>query len=150
MKARSSPRAHAKKGVTPDMNVTPLVDVVLVLLIIFMVIAPITTGAFGVRIPPKPDDKDRQLQEATPDDVPVMLKVGDAGKITINDIDVRDDAFVHRLRRVLNAREDRIVYMDASDKARYGWVLKTIDSARESGADPVVLVPDNPARATKK
>ena len=57
--------SRRKGRVQPEMNVTPLVDVVLVLLIIFMILAPIITEAFVVRLPPKDDDKQAELEEAT-------------------------------------------------------------------------------------
>ena len=72
-----------KPRVQPEMNVTPLVDVVLVLLIIFMVLAPVMAKSFLVRLPPK-DDKEEQLDQANDPDKPLVLTVDAEGKTLIN------------------------------------------------------------------
>ena len=100
-----------KVKVKPDMNVTPLVDVVLVLLIIFMVLAPVMTEAFNVRLPPK-DDKDEQLDQVNDADKPLVLSVGDDGSVEVNTVALDRAELPERLRRMFNARPDNVLYLD--------------------------------------
>lgn len=130
----------AKKAkVHPEMNVTPLVDVVLVLLIIFMVLAPVMTEAFNVRLPPK-DDKDEQLDQVNDADQPLVLAVKDDGSIEVNTVTIEREEIPERLRRMFNARPDNVLYLDGADEAQYGRVLTAVDLARQAGAAPVVMI----------
>jgi biopolymer transport protein ExbD/biopolymer transport protein TolR len=128
-----------KAKVRPDMNVTPLVDVVLVLLIIFMVLAPVMTQAFFVRLPPK-DDKDEQLEQVNDPDKPIVLTVTDEGTYEVNALVIEPDELSDRLHRMFNARPDNVLYLDGEDDAPYGSVLQGIDLARTGGASPVVIL----------
>ncbi|MBX7079052.1 MAG: biopolymer transporter ExbD [Nannocystaceae bacterium] len=128
-----------KVKVKPDMNVTPLVDVVLVLLIIFMVLAPVMTEAFNVRLPPK-DDKDEQLDQVNDADKPLVLSVGDDGSVEVNTVALDRAELPERLRRMFNARPDNVLYLDGGDEAPYGAVLGAVDLARQGGAAPVVMI----------
>jgi biopolymer transport protein TolR len=129
----------AKPKVKPDMNVTPLVDVVLVLLIIFMVLAPVMTEAFNVRLPPK-DDKDEQLDDANDPNQPLVLSVGEDGSVEVNSVAIEQSELSDRLHRMFNARPDNMLYLDGADEATYGNVLSALDLARKGGATPVVLI----------
>ena len=129
----------SKPKVKPDMNVTPLVDVVLVLLIIFMVLAPVVTEAFNVRLPPK-DDKDEQLDDANDPNQPLVLSVGEDGSVEVNSVAIEQSELSDRLHRMFNARPDNMLYLDGADEATYGNVLSALDLARKGGATPVVLI----------
>jgi biopolymer transport protein ExbD len=137
---RRTLRTKGKVKIGPDMNVTPLVDVVLVLLIIFMVLAPLTTSSFGVRIPPKPDEKDQALAAVNDPDAVLVLKVESGEKVLINRVEVPTNELSNRLERMLNARKDRVLYMDGGNDVDYGVVLRVMDVARAGGASPVVLM----------
>jgi len=128
-----------KKRVRPDMNVTPLVDVVLVLLIIFMVLAPVMTKVFYVRVPPK-DDKDKQLEQAADPDQPLVLHVDEDGDTDVNGVELTHEELPERLHRMFNARPDNVLYLDGADAAPYGTVIKAVDLARSGGAKPVVVL----------
>ncbi len=128
-----------KAHVRPDMNVTPLVDVVLVLLIIFMVLAPVMTKSFWVRLPPQ-DDKDEQLQAANDPDKPLVLHVRGDGRVQVNGVDLSHDELSERLNRMFNARPDNVLYLDAADEAPYGMTLSAMDDARAGGASPIVIL----------
>ncbi len=128
-----------KAKVRPDMNVTPLVDVVLVLLIIFMVLAPVMTQAFFVRLPPK-DDKDDQLEQANDPTKPLVMSVTDEGGYEVNSVAIPEEEVSDRLHRMFNARTDNVLYLDGADDAPYGSVLHGIDLARSGGATPVVIL----------
>jgi biopolymer transport protein TolR len=132
-------RAKKRARAVPVMNVTPLVDVVLVLLIIFMVLAPVMTEAFDVRLPPK-DDKDEQLDDANDPNQPLVLSVGEDGSVEVNSVAIEQSELSDRLHRMFNARPDNMLYLDGADEATYGNVLSALDLARKGGATPVVLI----------
>ncbi|MFO7564641.1 MAG: biopolymer transporter ExbD [Enhygromyxa sp.] len=125
--------------VTPDMNVTPLVDVVLVLLIIFMVLAPVVSAHYLGRLPP-PDNQDQQLAEQNPDNKPLVLRVSERELadgatepvFSIGAIELEFDEAPHRLGRLLTGRADKVVYVDAADDTDYGYVLQAMSFARDA------------------
>jgi biopolymer transport protein ExbD len=122
------------KGVAPAMNVTPLVDVVLVLLIIFMVITPLLTKKFWVHTP-KQEKEEVTKQELQQDpDPPLVLRVGTGRTITVNGSDVGFEELSDRLKRMFAAREDHVLFFDADDDAEYGFAVEVMDRAREGGA----------------
>jgi biopolymer transport protein ExbD/biopolymer transport protein TolR len=128
-----------KAKVQPEMNVTPLVDVVLVLLIIFMVLAPVMAKSFWVRLPPK-DTKDEQLDQANDPDKPLVLSVAADGKTAVNKVDIDRAELSERLTRMFNGRPDNSLYLDAADDAEYGMVLGAVDLARGAQAFPIVIL----------
>src|SRR5215470_452826 len=122
------------KSVTPQMNVTPLVDVVLVLLIIFMVITPLLTKTFWIHTP-KQDQEEVKREELQQDPTPpLVLHVGAGRSILINGAAVEVDELSERLKRMFAARDDHVLFFDASDDAEYGFAVKVMDKAREGGA----------------
>lgn len=133
----NKPRA----AVSPEMNVTPLVDVVLVLLIIFMVLAPVMSAHYDAKLPP-PDDKDRELEEQVDPLEPLVLRVELDGSLHIGEVTLEADPeqAQQRIERVLNTRPNTLLYLDANDEASYEHVLIGLDTAKLAGARPVVLV----------
>lgn len=122
------------KGPAPDMNVTPLVDVVLVLLIIFMVMTPLANKRFWVHTP-KQEKQEVQKQEITADpEPPLVLRVEADTTIKVNGVAVAFDELPGRLRRMFAARDDHILFFDAADDAPYGFAVQAMDRAREGGA----------------
>ena len=128
-----------KPRIQPEMNVTPLVDVVLVLLIIFMVLAPVMSKSFWVRLPPK-DDKEEQLDQVNDPNKPLVLTIAADGKTLINKIEVEHDELTPKLIRMFNARPDNTLYLDGSDDAAFGNVLGAVDLARAAQARPIVFL----------
>ncbi|MBK7824659.1 biopolymer transporter ExbD [Nannocystis sp.] len=128
-----------KPRIQPEMNVTPLVDVVLVLLIIFMVLAPVMSKSFWVRLPPK-DDKEEQLDAANDPSKPLVLTIDAEGKTLINKIEVERSELPRKLIRMLNARPDNTLYLDGADEAEFGHVLSAVDLAKEAQAWPIVFL----------
>jgi len=129
----------SKAKVQPDMNVTPLVDVVLVLLIIFMVLAPVVSEAFYVQVPPK-DDTDKQLDAVNDAKQPLVLSVHQDGKVDVNSVDIDRNELATRLHRMFNARPDNVLYLDGHDEVPFRHVLTAIDEAREGSASPIVMI----------
>ena len=125
-----------KTGVRPTINVTPLVDVVLVLLIIFLVVTPMLTKHFTVQVPP-------QETEATPNtqsDDQVVLRLEANGALTINSEPIAIDALDLKLRRIFGAMDPDVVFFDAAEAAPFGEAVRVMDIARGAGAVTVGLV----------
>jgi biopolymer transport protein ExbD len=126
-------RAH------PEMNVTPLVDVVLVLLIIFMVLTAVLNEHFWVNVPEK--EKPSQIEPpAASGDEPLVVIVNRQGLIQINSDTYPDLEFPTRLKRMLVARGDRRVYFDAEDGVPFERAVQVLDLARGGGAAHVAVL----------
>jgi biopolymer transport protein ExbD len=122
------------------MNVTPLVDVVLVLLIIFMVVTPMMNEHFWIHIPSRPTDQTEPAAPDPADEGPIVVSVNAQGQIQINS-DVYPDAdFPVRLRRMLAARAERRVYFDAADDAPFERAVMALDLARGGGAAHIAVM----------
>jgi biopolymer transport protein TolR len=126
------------KGARPAINITPLVDVVLVLLIIFMVVTPLLTRQFWVSVP----KNEESAQKAPPGDEPLVLSVEPSGALKINREAVPADAARERLRRAFAGRGDHALYVSIDDAAPYGDALRAMDMAREAGASPIAIITD--------
>lgn len=127
-----------KKGAAaPHMNVTPLVDVVLVLLIIFMVAMPAMMKFFWIYVPPQ-----TQAEAAPPDaqSNPIVVTVNDRGEIRINQDVYPDAVFPTRLRGALVASGDRKIYFDAADEAPFERAVEAMDLARGAGAAHIAVM----------
>jgi biopolymer transport protein ExbD/biopolymer transport protein TolR len=122
------------KTVAPQMNVTPLVDVVLVLLIIFMVITPLLTKTFWIHTPKQEKEevtKEDLQKDPTP---PLVMRVGPNRSVQVNGAEVPFEELSDRLRRMFAARDDHVLFFDAADDAEYGFTVAAMDKAREGGA----------------
>ena len=133
------------EDIVPQMNVTPLVDVVLVLLITFMVITPLLTKTFWIHTPAERTEEVERV--VPPDDQPLVLRVARDGAVRINGVDVTVDELPARLRRIFAARDDHVLFFDADDDANYGLVMRVLDHAREGGAVTLGMLTTPPAGA---
>ncbi len=117
-----------------DINVTPLVDVVLVLLIIFMVVTPLLEKDIEVKVPDteQPDDP----TELPPQDQ-LIVALAEDGRIAINMEKIEDADYVNRLSRMVAAKPkgDRLVFFMAEEKTNYGKLIYALDGARKAGAE---------------
>ena len=118
-------------GTNGDINVTPLVDVVLVLLIIFMVVTPLLEKDIPVRTP---DSEKVEDVTNVPQDQ-LVVYVNRNGEMRINTEHVGQDDFVGRLKVLLDpkASVDRIVFIVAEDGCNYGKFVRVLDGARQAG-----------------
>ncbi|WP_437949772.1 biopolymer transporter ExbD [Sorangium sp. So ce296] len=142
----SAPQGGARKGgVAPSMNVTPLVDVVLVLLIIFMVVTPLLAKQFWLNLPKKDD---AAKLSPPPDEAlkPVVLTVDERGVIRINQAEVQRDELKERLARIFAARSDDVLYFDAEDEAAYAVAVEAMDAARMGGAKTIAVLTEKTGR----
>ena len=132
-----------KGDVRPTMNVTPLVDVVLVLLIIFMVVTPLLTKQFWLNLPKK-DDSAKDEPPPPESDGPVVLSVEKGGTLRLNRALVERGELEARLARVMAARKDPVLYFDADDDAPYGLTVEIMDLARRGGAHSIAILTEKP------
>jgi biopolymer transport protein ExbD len=119
-----------------EINVTPLVDVVLVLLIIFMVIIPLTQVGYAVNTPPKVET-DVQVPVASDQ---LILRIDAAGRIFINKEQVPEADFSRRFAEVIKNRESKIVFLAADGEVLYDKVADVIDRATDAGAKNIGIV----------
>jgi len=130
-------------GVVPQMNVTPLVDVVLVLLIIFMVITPLLAKTFWIHTP-KQEKEEVETREVPQDSTtPLVLRVGADRTLQLNGNIVGFEELPERLRRVFAARSDHIIFFDGDNRAAYGFVVQVMDQAREGGAVTIAALTES-------
>jgi len=126
----------AKGGVKSDINVTPLVDVMLVLLIIVILIAPMLQKGVDVALPEadhtldKPDTSDQIVVHV---DVRSQLYVNGLKQASIDDV-------VTRLQTVLESAKDRTVYLKGDRDAPYGAIMSMMDALRKAGIETVGLI----------
>ena len=124
-----------------DINVTPLVDIVLVMLIIFMVVTPLIEKDIEIRLP---DEKQDETMELPPDQQSqIMVQISAAGELALNTEHISSvEELGERLKKALKAKSkgDRLVFFLPEDKANYGVVVKALDTAKASGADILGMV----------
>jgi biopolymer transport protein ExbD/biopolymer transport protein TolR len=122
------------KGLSPEMNVTPLIDVVLVLLIIFMAMTPLMDRKFWVHTPKQEKEEVEKRELVDDPNPPLVLRLGADGAISVNGVQLTGEELPLRLRRMFAARDDHILFFDAADDVPLRLALETMDRARDGGA----------------
>jgi biopolymer transport protein TolR len=128
--------ASRRNGVRGDINVTPLIDVVLVLLIIFMVLTPAMLKHVTVAVPNKANDS----TPSPADEVPIIVEYTAKRELTINTEPVAAGEFANRLAERLRSDSRWVVFFKAEDKAAYGEAVLLMDMARGAGAKTLAIV----------
>jgi len=126
-------QAGPRRAVRPSVNVAPLVDVVLVLLIIFMVMTPLLAQRISFNVPNKPDETTPPPPPDPSAEPQIVLWVDSDGKARVNKEVVADDQLPTKLRRVFAARRDQTLFFDAANDAPFGRALEVLDVARGAG-----------------
>src|SRR6266446_5410624 len=123
-------------SIKSDINVTPLVDVVLVLLIIFMVITPVVQMGYLVRVPPKAP---ANLPPAAVQDQ-IILRFMPEQRMFINKDEITADQFSAKLRDVLHGNQSKMVFFQEAPENDYESTRKFLDMARNSGAKNIGII----------
>ena len=126
--------------VKSDINVTPLVDVVLVLLIIFMVITPVVQMGYLVRVPPKAP---ANLPPSAVNDQ-IVLRLMPENRILINKDDVPADQFPQRIREILHGNTSKMVFFSGSRDVDYDTTMRFLDTARAAGVRNIGIIVEDP------
>ena len=118
-----------------DINITPLVDIVLVLLIIFMVITPLLQMGYDVKVPPKAtvDQPQSQVDQ-------VIVSLTPQNQIFLNKQQVTAAQLAQQLGDILKNRRDKTVFFSGDDGSSYGEVIKVMDIVRNAGAKNLGIV----------
>ena len=128
-------------GDMAEINVTPLVDVMLVLLIIFMVTAPMLHQGIEVALPKAAADS---LPQRTDD--PLVLSIRRDGMVFVRDTPVHPTQLVDRLKSLLQGRGDQSVYLKGDRDVPYGKVMEILDLLHQGGIQRVGMVTEKPTK----
>jgi biopolymer transport protein ExbD len=149
--------SSAASDATPEINVTPLIDILLVLLIIFMVISPLKPSRFEAKIPSEPDPN-QDLSQFKPNPLTLVVSISADNKLKLNldEMGAVDDtsALSKRLVDTFEARKgtgfkpgtqevEKTVFVKAPRSIAYGQVVKVIDAIKGAGGSPIGLQIDD-------
>ena len=129
-------RRHRRRGVMSEINVTPMVDVMLVLLIIFMVSAPLLTVGVPIDLPQS------QAKSLDQDKEPLTVSVNDKGQIYLQNAEIPVEELVPKLQAVAQARggTEARVYVRGDKKVDYGTMMRVMGRLSSAGFNRVALV----------
>lgn len=126
-----------KRGSMSDINITPYIDILLVLLIIFMVITPVRQMDLEVKVPQTSQDQDKK---APVDPNVIVVSIGESARLMINGTDVAIANLGSKLQEIYSARANKNMFISASAKLPYGDVVKIIDIAKGAGVGDIGLL----------
>ena len=140
-KKRRKISVQPQTGLNSDINITPMVDVVLVLLIIFMVVTPLLEKDIEVKVPES--EKVEQQDELPQDQLVVTVSEGGELKINLDVMPTQQD-YIDKLTRMLAAKKkgDRLVFFTADDRTNYAKLVAALDGARQAGAETLGMATD--------
>jgi biopolymer transport protein TolR len=131
----------AKGGIKSDINVTPLVDVMLVLLIIMMIVAPLLQKGAPVRLPTASNSADKpETQDQT------VVAVTASGEYYVNGVPIPESELRRRVEEIIEDKTEKIVLIKADEDAQYGKVMEAMDELRAAGIEDMGLITERRVR----
>jgi biopolymer transport protein TolR len=124
-----------KKGSMSDINITPYIDILLVLLIIFMVITPVRQMDLDVKVPQTSNEKGGE-----PDPNVIVVSIGESARIAINQEETSIGNLGSKLQEIYSKRANKNMFVSASAKLPYGDVVHVIDIAKGAGVGDIGLL----------
>jgi biopolymer transport protein TolR len=124
------------EGLSSDINVTPLIDVLLVLLIIFMITQPLSRKAFDVQVPPEQHTQQKQQQSAQ-----IVLELKGDGSYAINGQPYALGQLEQGFHQIYDTRPAKLLFIKAAPNRKYGDVMQAMDLAHGAGVQVIGFTP---------
>ena len=133
--------AGSSEGVRSDINVTPMIDVLLVLLIIFMITQPMSRKAFDVQVPPKQQTKSKAQNQAQ-----IVLELRADGSYAINGQPYQLNQLDQALHQIYDQRPAKLLFIKAAPNRKYVDVMQGMDIAHGAGVQVIGFTPPEQAK----